>query len=56
MNPGLFPLILLAAAAIAVTVAWPRFWIPNELPFDEDDATRGDWEQIPSQGHSPDTD
>ncbi len=56
MNPGVFPLIALATVLLAITLAWPEFWAPNEreLPFDADDETRGDWEKIPHQGHPPD--
>ena len=56
MNPGVFPLVVLAAVLIVITVSWPQFWVTNdeELPFDANDETRGDWEQIPHQGHPPD--
>ena len=54
MNPGVFPLVALALIALLITVAWPQFWATNDLPFDEDDSTRGDWRQIPHQGHPPD--
>jgi hypothetical protein len=56
MNPGVFPLVVLAAVLIVITVSWPQFWVSNKeaLPFDADDETRGDWEQIPHQGHPPD--
>lgn len=54
VNPGVFPLVVVALVLVLVTVAWPHFWVPKELPFDEDDATRGDWQQIPYQGHPPD--
>ena len=56
MNPGVFPLVVLAAVLIVITVSWPQFWVTDEdeLPFDADDETRGDWEQIPHQGHPPD--
>jgi hypothetical protein len=56
VNPGVFPLVALALVLLAITVAWPEFWVPNdeELPFDVNDETRGDWERIPHQGHPPD--
>ncbi len=57
MNAGVFPLVVLAAVVITITVAWPEFWTTNdcELPFDAEDETRGDWQRIPHQGHPPDT-
>ncbi len=54
MHPGLFPLVALALVLLAVTLAWPEFWESKDLPFDENDATRGDWQRIPHQGHPPD--
>jgi hypothetical protein len=56
MNPGVLPLVVIAAILITITVSWPQFWTAKEhkLPFDADDETRGDWEQVPSQGHPPD--
>lgn len=57
MNPGLLPLLIVFAAALVVTVAVPGFWSScGDLPYDEDDATRGDWKAIPSQGHPQDRD
>lgn len=57
MTPGLLlPFVLLAAVLLTVTVARPRFWVPKQLPFDQDDVTRGDWHQIPSHGAPRDGD
>ena len=53
MSTVLFPFVILAGVLLVLTSAWPTFWTPRELPFDEDDATRGDWQQIPSQGSPP---
>ena len=54
MNPGVLPLVTVAVLVLAVTLAWPEFWDTKDLPFDEDDSTRGDWQRIPHQGHPPD--
>ena len=56
MNPGVFPLVAVALILLAITAAWPEFWVTDdrELPFDADDETRGDWQKIPHQGHPPD--
>jgi hypothetical protein len=56
VSPGVLPLIVIAAILLAITLTWPEFWVPKELPFDPDHPTRGDFLRIPDQGHPPDVD
>lgn len=54
MDRLIFTFLILAAFFVLLGVIWPDFWTPRELPYQDDDPTRGNWSKIPSQGHSDD--
>jgi hypothetical protein len=52
-----FTFAVVVSLLVLITLWRPEFWtVRGELPFDADDPTRGDWREIPDQGHPEDTD
>ena len=54
MDRLIFVFVILIVVIVYVRVAFPSFWSYGDLPYEDDDPTRGDWKTHPDQGHPED--